>query len=76
MKNLKAYQRDRLTLEFGILIQPFDDLVQRDTVPNLDEYRIAIAKVYAGDSAWRKSAREFSTFAQDIVFGSPPVECC
>lgn len=68
MKNIKAYQRDRLILEFGILIQPFDDLAQRDTPPNLNEYRIAIAKVHAGDNTWRRSVREFSTFAQDIVF--------
>lgn len=68
MKNIKAHQRDRLILEFGILIQPFEDLLQRYSAPNLDDYRIAIAKVHAGDSTWRKSAREFSTFAQDIVF--------
>lgn len=68
MKNIKAHQRDCLILEFGILIQPFEDLVQIDTDPNLDDYRIAIAKVHAGDAKWRTRVKEFATFAQDVVF--------
>lgn len=72
MKNIKAHQRDRLILEFGILMQPFDDLVKRDPAPNVDDYRIAIAKVHAGDAKWRTRVREFATFAQDVVFH---IEC-
>ncbi len=68
MKNIKAHQRDRLILEFGVLVQPFDDLVQRHPAPNLDDYRIAIAKVQAGDNIWRRTVKEFTTFAQDVVF--------
>lgn len=55
-------------MEFGILFQPFDDLARSAKAPNLESYRIAIAKVQAGDGMWRKQAKEFATFAQDIVF--------
>ena len=55
-------------MEFGILLQPFDDLVRRETAPNLESYRIAIAKVQAGDRMWRQKVKEFTTFAEDIVF--------
>ena len=68
MMNEKANQRDRLILEFGVLIQPYNDLAQRNTHPSLQDYRIALAKVHAGDNSWRRRAREFCTFADDIVF--------
>jgi hypothetical protein len=55
-------------MEFGILIQPFDDLSQKSSPPTIDEYRIAIAKVLAGDIKWRKSVKEFATFADDVEF--------
>ena len=55
-------------MEFGVLFQPFDDLARRENAPNLESYRIAIAKVQAGDGMWRKKVKEFTTFAQDIVF--------
>ena len=55
-------------MEFGILFQPFNDLALRENAPNLESYRIAIAKVRAGDSMWRQKVIEFTTFAQDIVF--------
>ena len=48
MKNIKAHQRDRLIMEFGILIQPFNDLARKGPPPTKDEYTIAIAKVNAG----------------------------
>ena len=68
MKNLKAYQRNQLICEFGILMQPLEDLSRAEQPPSLQEYRIAIAKVQAGDSAWRELAKEFTTFAPDIFF--------
>ena len=68
MKNLKASQRDQLIYEFGILVQPFEDLTRADQPPSLSDYRIAIAKVQAGDSQWRQQVKQFTTFANDIVF--------
>ena len=68
MQNLKAFQRDQLILQFGILIQPFEDLAQADSPPSSNDYRVAIAKVNAGDTKWRLGVREFATFANDIVF--------
>ena len=68
MKNLKAFQRDQLIYEFGILIQPFEDLAKANQPPSLSDYREAIAKVQAGDSQWRQQVRQFTTFANDIVF--------
>lgn len=68
LKNIKAHQRDQLIMEFGILIQPFDDLARSKKAPNLESYRIAIAKVQVGDRMWRQKAKEFATFAQDIIF--------
>lgn len=55
-------------MEFGILFQPFEDLALRETAPDLESYRIAIAKVLSGDIMWRQKVIEFTTFAQDIVF--------
>ena len=68
MKNLKAHQKSQLIYEFGILIQPLEELARAEQPPFVDEYRIAIAKVQAGDSAWRIQVREFTTIAPDIMF--------
>lgn len=68
VKNIKARQRDRIIMEFGILIQPFDDLARKGSPPTKDEYAIAIAKVIAGIESWTKSVKEFTTFSNDIVF--------
>jgi hypothetical protein len=50
MKNLKANQRNRLIYEFGLLMQPFEELSEKTSAPKLDDYRKAIAKVQAGDN--------------------------
>ena len=68
MKNLKAFQRSRLIYEFGILIQPLEELTRAEQLPSLNDYRITIAKVQAGDSAWRQQVKQFTTFASDIFF--------
>lgn len=68
MKNLKAFQKSQLIYEFGILIQPFEQLARLSGTPTLNDYRIAIAKVQSGDGAWRQKVKEFTTFALDIFF--------
>ncbi len=68
VKNQKAFQRDQLIYEFGILVQPFEDLARADKPPIISDYRVAIAKVDAGDSQWRPQVKQFTTFANDIVF--------
>lgn len=68
MKNLKAFQKSQLIYEFGILIQPLEELARAKQTPSLNEYRIAIAKVHAGDSTWRQQVTAFTTFAPDIFF--------
>ena len=68
MKNLKASQKSQLIYEFGILIQPLEELARAEQPPSLNDYRVAIAKVQAGDSAWRQQVKEFTTFAPDIFF--------
>ncbi len=68
MKNIKAYQRDRLILEFGILIAPYADLAQGTAIPEINEYRKAVAKVQGGIDKWLIGVKEFTTFAQDISF--------
>ena len=57
-----------MTLEFGVLIQPFRELRDRTTPPSEADYRLAIAKVRGGDPAWRKHVREFTEFAPDVRF--------
>jgi hypothetical protein len=66
MQNVKAAQRQRIIYEFGILVQPFVDLAKRNSPPPISDYRLAVAKVYSGDSEWRKGVREFTTLASDI----------
>ncbi len=68
MKNLKASQKSQLIYEFGILIQPIEDLARAKQLPLQNDYRIAIAKVQAGDRAWRQQVKEFITFTPDIIF--------
>ncbi|HKZ42234.1 MAG TPA: hypothetical protein VJ044_14825, partial [Candidatus Hodarchaeales archaeon] len=68
MKNLKAFQKSQLIYEFGILIQPLEELARAKQVPSLNDYRIAIAKAQAGDGAWRQQVKAFTTFAPDIFF--------
>ena len=68
MKNEKANQRQNVVFEFGILIQPYVELQQKKTPPTVDEYRIAVAKVNAGDANWRLGVKEYATFADDLVF--------
>lgn len=68
MVNEKAFQKSQLIYEFGILIQPFEDLSRAEHPQPLNDYRIAIAKVQAGDSIWRRQVKLFTTFASDIFF--------
>ncbi|KKL95319.1 hypothetical protein LCGC14_1855810, partial [marine sediment metagenome] len=67
MKNEKPNQRQNVVFEFGILIQPYVELQQKQTPPTIDEYRIAVAKVNAGDANWRMGVKEYATYADDIV---------
>ena len=68
MKNDKAYQKNQLVCEFGILTQPFEDLARASAPPSVDDYRLAIAKVQAGDPTWRQQVKSFAAFAPDIFF--------
>lgn len=68
MKNEKSFQKCQLIYEFGILIQPFEDLARAEQPPSLDAYRIAVAKVQAGDGAWRRQVKSYTTFASDMFF--------
>ncbi len=64
--NDKARQRNDLILELGLLVQPIDKLAKAIQIPTANDYRIACAKVQAGDAKWRESAKKLSTFAPDI----------
>ena len=66
--NIKAHQKNRLILEFGVLIQPFEDLLNYNEPPTIHHYRIAIAKVQGGDPKWRLTVRDFVKFAEDVIF--------
>lgn len=68
MKNKKANQRDNLIMEFGILMQPLNDLASRFTPPEKREYNIANAKLSGGIDSWSKRVKEFTFFANDIDF--------
>ena len=76
MHNKKAQQREQLVLEFGILIQPFVELVGLETAPHIYKYRIAGAKVHAGDHEWRQTAKEYCTFADDVIMSSELNKIC
>ena len=66
MKNQKANQKSQLTYEFGILMQPLEELARKEQQPTPSNLRVAIAKVQAGDSAWRQHVKQFTTFTSDI----------
>jgi len=67
-KNIKAFQRNILIMEFGILIQPLNDLAQETLPPTLSDYRIATARVIAGIETWQKRVEEFTRFSDDLIF--------
>lgn len=68
MKNKKAAQKTQLIYEFGILVQPLECLATARVAPSVADYRFAVAKVQAGDPAWRQQVKAFTTFASDISF--------
>lgn len=68
MNNKKTAERSQLIYEFGILMQPLEDLLRTEQSQPAAEYRIAIAKVQAGDSEWRMTVKRFATFADDVFF--------
>lgn len=68
MANEKAFQKNQLIYEFGILIQPLDAIAKTSDTPSVGDYRIAVAKVQSGDPTWRQTAKVFTTFAPDIFF--------
>ena len=65
----KPYQKNRLIMEFGILIQPFEELARIQSVPEIKDYRIAFAKVNSGMSQFQPRVDEFVTFG-DTKFSS------
>ena len=54
----------------GILTQPIVDLVGAESAPPITQYRVACAKVHAGDAAWRSSVRQLASFAPDIFMST------
>ena len=68
MINEKAFQKNQLIYEFGILIQPLETSAKAFDTPSVADYRIAVAKVQSGDPTWRQTVRAFTTFAPDIFF--------
>lgn len=68
--NEKSAERNRLIYEFGILMQPLEELLADNPTHTVDAYRVAIAKVQSGDASWRNSVRQFATFAQDVFFNA------
>ena len=68
VKNIKASQKVQLISEFAILIQPLVELARAKEPPSQNKYREAIAKVQAGDNAWREQVTKFTTFAPDIFY--------
>jgi len=64
--NNKARESNDLILELGILIQPIVDLVRANELASVQEFRIASAKVHAGDGMWRGSAKTLCSFAPDV----------
>jgi hypothetical protein len=68
LNNLKVRQRTQVAMEFGILIQPLVELIESSSPPPQMAYRTAIAKIQAGDAAWRRTVKDFATFANDLFF--------
>jgi len=68
--NDKARQRHEVALEFGILVQPIVDLVGRDASPSISTYRVACAKVHAGDAPWRQSVKNLMTYGPDVFLNT------
>lgn len=68
MPNEKASQKSQLIYEFGILIQPLEEIAKASDAPSVRDYRIAVAKVRSGDPQWRQTVKAFTTFAADIFF--------
>jgi hypothetical protein len=57
-------------MELGILIHPMKELVASQGLPDIAQYRIASAKIQAGDTSWRQTARNLATFADDLFMNT------
>lgn len=68
--NNKARERNELIMELGILIQPIVDLVRASEPASVNEFRVASAKVHAGDAMWRGSAKKLASFAPDVFMNT------
>jgi hypothetical protein len=66
--NLKAEQRNRVLVGFGLLCAPLNEIRQRTDAPQHADYRMAIARTQGGAAKWRESVLEFTTFTSDIQF--------
>lgn len=67
MANARASLRNQVIYEFGLLMQPLVALAKAEHPPQPNEYRVAIAKVHAGDSEWRGTVKQFTTLAPDVL---------
>lgn len=83
MKNRKAHQKSRLIYTFGLRMAPLEDLINGEHLPSETDYRTAIARVQAGEAAWRMQVKEFATLSDDVFLSHEhqdishvPERCC
>lgn len=69
----KSFQKNRLIMEFGILIQPFKELVNSQSIPSIKDYRVASGKVRGSYSQFENRVHEFVYFG-DVIFARESAE--
>jgi hypothetical protein len=60
----KPREKSNLIMNFGILIQPLEELAQRKSAPEIMEYKYTYAKVGAGIKDFSEQVKYFVTFGE------------
>ena len=83
MRNSKVHQKGRLIYTFGLRMAPLEGLISGEHFPSESDYRTAVAKVQAGEAAWREQVKEFAALADDVFLSHEyqdishvPERCC
>lgn len=83
MRNTNQNDKYNLLIQFGLLMQPLEEIGSADKPVSLDEIRVAISKLYGGEKDWRKSVKKFTQTAPDLIYnlenvaiGGIPFDVC
>ena len=67
MHNDKLQQRYEIIYEYGLLVKPIEELLQKKGEISASELRCAIVLVEPGIRAWQDNVVKYAKFSQDLL---------